>query len=104
MENKIKNIEKHYNVKFVDEWDNECNFYIYEESTADGYSVYVATQNTHQISVDENIYYYDSDLSMAMMEAVQNVDNNKIYVDDMDNYWFEEAIEELTEELTNKIK
>ena len=88
-------VEKHYDVKFVDEWDNECNFYIFEETTVDGYNVYVATQNTHQINVEENIHYYDNDLSIAMIEAVQNPDCKKIYIDDIGSYWFEEAIDEL---------
>ena len=33
MKNKVL---KHFEAKIVDEWSNECDFYIYEEST-DGY-------------------------------------------------------------------
>ena len=49
----------HFNVEFTDNFTSNADFYIYEESTADGYSVYVATHNTSSISINENVYYYD---------------------------------------------
>ena len=40
-----KSVLKHFNVEFTDEWTNNADFYVYEESTADGYSVFVATHD-----------------------------------------------------------
>ena len=73
---------KHFGAKIVDEWSNECDFYIYEESTADGYSIFVAAQNPSHIIVEENIYYYDSDLGDALLDALRH-------------YWVEEIMVEL---------
>ena len=69
MKNKVL---KHFGAKIVDEWSKECDFYIYEESTADGYSIYVAAQNPDNICIEENVYYYDSDLSEAFFDALRH--------------------------------
>ena len=66
-----ESVLKHFNVEFTDEWSSNADFYIYEESTADGYSVYVATYDTSSISINENVYYYDSDLSDALEEFIK---------------------------------
>ena len=34
---------KHFSVEFTDDYSSSADFYIYEESTADGYSVFIAT-------------------------------------------------------------
>ena len=91
MESKFLN---HFGAKIVDEWSDKCDFYIYEESTADGYSVYVATDNTHNILVNENIYYYDSDLGEALLDALKYGKCKNIYVDDPSAYWVEDVLEE----------
>ena len=85
---------KHFGAKIVDEWSNECDFYIYEESTADGYSVYVATDDPSNILVDENIYYYDSDLGEALLDALRYGECKNIYIDDTSAYWVTEVMEE----------
>jgi ABC-type ATPase involved in cell division len=41
-----ESVLKHFNVEFTDEWSNNADFYVYEESTADGYSVFIATHDT----------------------------------------------------------
>jgi hypothetical protein len=94
MKNKVL---KHFGTKIVDEWSNECDFYIYEESTADGYSIWVATQNPENITVEENVYYYDSDLSMALYDALLYYNCKNIYIDDPEAHWVEEAINELSD-------
>lgn len=100
MKNKVL---KHFGAKIVDEWSNECDFYIYEESTADGYSIFVAAQNPSNIIVEENIYYYDSDLSIAFMDALKYGESKNIYIDDPSAYWLEEAIEELNDFIDEKL-
>ena len=35
---------KHFDLKLTDDWSNDCDHYIYEEDTSDGYTVYVSTQ------------------------------------------------------------
>ena len=53
-------ILKHFDAELTDQWQSNCDYYIYEESTADGYSVIVACYDTSSISVNEDIHYYDS--------------------------------------------
>ena len=34
---------KHYDLEITDDWSSDCDHYIYEETTADGYSVWIST-------------------------------------------------------------
>jgi hypothetical protein len=86
----------------TDEFSNECDFYIWEESTADGYSVYIVTHNPDKINVNENVHYYDSDLKDALVEFITNAEGMQkktIYVDDIDSDHVERAMEELYEQI-----
>ena len=60
---------------------------IYNESTADGYDVWVVTNDPRQVSICEDVYYYASDLANAFEEQVRWGDRT-FYIDD---YVFEEA-------------
>ena len=60
---------------------------IYNESTADGYDVWVVTNDSRQVSICEDVYYYASDLADAFDEQVRWGDKT-FYIDD---YVFEEA-------------
>ena len=94
-------ILKHYDAELTANWQNNCDFYIYEESTADGYSVFVATHDTSYISVNENIHYYDSDLSGVLQDAIK--DGGEIYVDDLFQHFIDDAIRELYEYLAESM-
>ena len=86
-------ILKHYDAELTDQWQSNCDYYIYEESTADGYSVFVACYNTNSISVNEDIHYYDSDLSGKLQDAIK--DGFEIYVDDLYQCFIDDAMQEL---------
>jgi len=43
---------------------------IYSESTADGYEVYVCTNNNRTPNINEDVYYYDHDLADAFADQV----------------------------------
>ncbi len=94
---------KHYDLEITDDWSNDCDHYIYEETTADGYSVWVSTYEQNKVCVSENIFYYDNDLADEFKTAVYDNDHRdvKIYVDDIhdDNYWLQDAIRDLYVEL-----
>ena len=77
-------------------------FYCYEETTADGYTVYIATNNPDSVCVGEDIHYYENDLSDEIAEAIQEGYN--MYIDDLDWYPFMEAVEESYENMVNDIK
>ena len=68
----------HYDCEITDQWQNP-DFSIYEESTADGYSVWIASADTNRISISEDVYYYDGDLCDVLYETIP--DYNRIYCD-----------------------
>jgi len=88
-----KLILEHYDAELTDQWQQNCDYYIYEESTADGYSVFVACYDTRSICVNEDIHYYDSELSNRLQDAIK--DGGEIYVDDYHQDFIDDAIQEL---------
>ena len=99
----------HYGYKIIDEWDDDAEYFIYEESTVDGYSVYIATANPRQINIGEDVHYYDSDLGEMLAEAIKwgNGDPEypeKIYVEDLGAQYVQDAMEQLFEELSERFE
>ena len=101
---------KHFSVELTDDYNGEAaDFYIYEESTADGYSVFVATHDQRVVNVNENVYYYDSDLGDALEEFIKYSNGDEhtpevIYVDDLDQQFIDDAIAQLFEYLTERFE
>ena len=65
----------------INDWDN-CEMQCYSESTADGYDVYVFKYTKDDISVTENVYYYDSDLAEQIMYSIDENKINSIYIEE----------------------
>jgi len=86
----------HYEVEFTDRFDNNCGYYIYGETTRDGYEVYVAADSVKNVCISEDVYYYDSDLHHALTDAIKD-ELSPIYLDDEDADFVDYAIEELYE-------
>ena len=104
-----ESVLKHFNVEFTDDYSSSADFYIYEESTADGYSVYVATHDTSSISINEDVYYYDSDLGDALEEFIKDSNGDEdhpeiIYVDDLYQQFIDDAIVQLFEYLAERFE
>ena len=77
----------------TDEWTDEADFYIYEETTADGYSIWVATSNPNNIDINEDVYYYDNDLDDVWDDILKK--GGLIYTDDLDSYTLKDALEKI---------
>ena len=104
-----ESVLKHFNVEFTDQWSSNADFYIYEESTADGYSVFVATHDQRVVNVNENVYYYDSDLGDALEEYIKYSNGDEhtpevIYVDDLNQQFIDDAIVQLFEYLAERFE
>ena len=100
---------KHFSVEFTDDYSSNADFYIYEESTADGYSVFIATHNQDSVNVNENVYYYDSDLGDALEEYIKYSNGDEedpeiIYVDDLNQQFIDDAIVQLFEYLAERFE
>ena len=89
-----KQVLEHYECEVTDQWQNP-DFSIYEESTADGYSIWIATDDDKHINVNEDVYYYENELNDVLYDAIP--DYNRIYCDNYD--FVEDAITRHYEDL-----
>ena len=100
----IKQLEDHYDFELTDEWCDCGAFFVYSETTADGYEVYVATNdNRNNPNIGEDIYYYDNDLAERLEDAMYD-SYGKIYVDDLGADYVEQAIDDAYDSLISDIK
>ena len=100
---------KHFGVEFTDDYSSNADFYIYEESTRDGYSVFIATHDQNVVNVNENVFYYDSDLGDALEEFIKYSNGDEedpeiIYVDDLNQQFIDDAIVQLFEYLAERFE
>jgi len=99
-------VQDYYDTELVDQWPNYADYWVYAESTRDGYEVFVATHNPDSISINEDIHYYENDLASELEDAI--ADGGKIYVDDLDADYVTEAVlqcyEYLRDRLTEEIE
>ena len=62
--------------------------------------MFVATHDQNVVNVNENVYYYDSDLGDALEEFIKYSNGDEddpeiIYVDDLNQCFIDSAIEQL---------
>ena len=104
-----ESVLNYYNIELTDDYASRRDFYMYEESTADGYSVFVATHDQNVVNVNENVYYYDSDLSGALIEYIKYSNGDEhtpevIYVDDLNQDFIDDAMVQLFEYLSERLE
>ena len=58
----IEAVKKYYGLTIDENAYQSADIYAYEETTADGYSVYVVTNNMDSVCINEDVYYYESDI------------------------------------------
>ncbi len=96
-DNALKKLQDHYEFELTDSYNKTPDYSIYAETTADGYEVFVATSGDgRNICINEDVYYYDSDLAQALYDAMFDY-NELIYVDDLGAYYVQDAIEQAWE-------
>jgi hypothetical protein len=73
------------------------DFYVYEESTADGYSVWIATYDDRDLCINSDVFYYENKLDEAIVEAIYDIgrsdDDINFFISDMDSSWFAYALQ-----------
>jgi len=104
-----KAVLKYYGIEFTNTYGSKADFNIYEESTVDGYTIWIATHNTNNICISEDVHYYDGDLSSTLVEFIKYSNGDEdfpeiVYVDDLDASFIDYAIEELFTELAEKFE
>lgn len=82
-----------------------CEMQCYNESTADGYDVYILKYTQDEISVCENVYYYDHDIAEQIMYSIDENKISSIYIDDYlyEEIYLEDAFEEYFQEHVEEI-
>ncbi len=72
-ERKVELVKEFYDLDIshdVNDFDNvDCT--VYNESSADGYDLFVITNDTKHVSICEDVYYYDHDLALRFNEHVR---------------------------------
>ena len=94
-------VQDYYDTELVDDWPNYADFWVYAESTADGYEVFIATYNPDRISINEDVHYYENELSGKLEDAIAS--GGKIYVDDLDAYYVSDAVQECYDYLRDRL-
>ncbi len=73
--------------------------HIYSEGTADGYDVYICTNDVRQPSICEDVYYYDNDLADAFREQIRYGDKTFYICDGIyEDCYFDDALLEMFSE------
>ena len=89
----------------INDFDNvDCM--IYNESSSDGYDLWVVTNDSRNVNICENVYYYDHDLANAFEDQVRWGDQT-FYIDDCvyeDAYFDDKLIEMFSEHVEDIIE
>ena len=96
-EDKMLFIKSTFGCAIVTDCD-KCDAYFYTDETADGYSIWIATEQEGNVCINEDVYYYESQWFEKLADYLR--DGCTVYVDEyqQDEYGFEEVIEALYEE------
>ena len=96
-EDRISKLRSNYGFEIVTDWD-KCNAYFYTDTTADGYEIWIATEQEGNVCINEDVYYYETEWFEKLADYLR--DGCRVYVDsyNQDEYGFEEVIEALYEE------
>ena len=98
----------HYHVELTEGYHG-ADFNIYEETTADGYEVWVACCNMGNVNISEDVHYYEMDLASALIDNIKWSNGcedfpHTIYVSDLNFGFIEEAMENLFVYLAEKFE
>ena len=105
-EKMIEAVKKYYGLKIDENAYNNADIYAFEETTADGYSVYVVTHDMKSICVSEDVYYYDSDVAEAIMEMIRYSNGYcTLYADSyfLDDIYFDDVLLEAFSDIAESI-
>ena len=108
----IKAVKSYYGLKIDENAYSNADVYAYEETTVDGYSLYVVTHDMRNVNICEDVYYYDSDVAEAIMDHVTSSNGyctlyadqyflDDIYFDDMLLEEFPDIAEKIYDEIAN---
>ena len=90
---------EYYDVELTDRFDNNWEYYIYTESTRDGYEIFVVTNDMNSININEDVYYYEADVAQALIDEIIGYGGGDtvVYVDQyfLDEIYFDDVLADL---------
>ncbi len=99
----LERIKNHFDFEITDGFNVRPypEMMFYTETTADGYEVWIATDDDQRPSINEDVYYYESDWLEKMADAM--TDGMTIYFQELNdnNYEFQEVVHNVYEEYYN---
>ena len=96
---------EHYEATITDEWKDRMDFYMYEESTSDGYSVFIATHDPANININDDVNYYTNEFRSILVEVIEMSNNEpEIYIDSPSECWVGDAMSQLFEGICENIE
>ena len=98
-ETMIKVVQEYFNFTIDENAYNNYDIAAYSEATKDGYEVYVVTSDMNSICINEDVYYYESDVAQAIIDEIIGYGGNDIvvYADQyfLDEIYFDDTLADL---------
>ena len=98
-ETMIKVVQEHFNFRIDENAYGNYDIAAYSESTRDGYEIFVVTNDMNSININEDVYYYESDVPQGIIDEIIGYGGNDIvvYADQyfLDEIYFDDAMADL---------
>ena len=103
IEDVLDDLLEYYDSELKSDWGS-ANMYFTTMSTADGYELWLATEDEERPYFEQDVYYYESDWLEKLPQAI--FDGLTIHLDEYhrDDYAFEDAINEVYDTYWNDQK
>ena len=104
---KIELLLEHLNSEISNDYNdiNNCDVQCYQETTADGYDVYIVTDSpSWTVIVSENVYYYNHNLAEIITEYLMN-QHTTVFIDEhlMEDIYLEDELLAKFEDFVDEI-
>ena len=98
-ETMIKVVQEHFNFRIDENAYGNYDIAAYSESTRDGYEIFVVTNDMNSININEDVYYYESDVPQGIIDEIIGYGGNDtvVYADQyfLDEIYFDDAMADL---------
>lgn len=103
--NIMEKLEKLLNVKIVEDWDRHAELQIYSQTTADGYEMYIMTNDADNLYWEDDVYYYEPSFD-DIIDRIKDIQTNDdepaiIYCSDIEQFFNEYDVNDYVEQYEN---
>ena len=103
---KVKLLLDHIDSEVTYDWNDieNCDYQLLNESTTDGYEVFVFKEPSEEVILCENVYYYNHNLGEQVVETLM-CGNTVVFIDEneYDDLYIEDLLIEEFHELVDEI-